>query len=304
MKIPKQIQSFFQASIQLNFKIFSQLKVFCQPYSYRQLRLDSRLDSRLHSAYLLVICLFIVNHNLFMQFIYLLIFTLRLLLSTKGIELSDLQLLYPEWDISEPKNYIDTNPGEKSPGSDVGTDNIPKSHVLAKSAQNSNGSWNTTSADSASQNSSGAWSETNSDSEDSSCLAQGHNRNTNPGDTLTVRDVLSRDQVEKITEDTIRITSIASELEDLCWREVILENRIMNMEEDIDPIMSDIMGEDRELINLRNQYASLQMEIRNRVRDIRQIEAGIQAVWPGYISPISKYPFEHNSSSWVNGLDG
>jgi hypothetical protein len=52
----------------------------------------------------------------------------------------------------------------------------------------------------------------------------------------------------------------------------------MNMEEDIDPIMSDIMGEDRELINLRNQYASLQMEIRSRVRDIRQIEAGIQAV--------------------------
>jgi hypothetical protein len=46
------------------------------------------------------------------------------------------------------------------------------------------------------------------------------------------------------------------------------------------------------------------MEIRSRVRDIRQIEAGIQAVWPGYISPISKYPFEQNSSSWVNGLDG
>lgn len=302
-----QFKIFVLTSIKLIYRLIDMriLKVFLQPPKINSPG-KLRLYSRLNSAYFLILCLFIINHNVIMKFIYLLIFILRLLLSTKGIELNDIHLLYPEWDISEAKDYINKDSEEKSPGSDIGTDNIPKSHVLAKSAQNSNGSWNTTSADSASQNSSGAWSETNSDSEDSSYLAQGNNRNTGPnsGDTLTVRDVLSRDQVEKITEDTIRITSIASELEDLCWREVILENRIMNMEEDIDPIMSDIMGEDRELINLRNQYASLQMEIRNRVRDIRQIEAGIQAVWPGYISPISKYPFEHNSSSWVNGLDG
>jgi hypothetical protein len=42
----------------------------------------------------------------------------------------------------------------------------------------------------------------------------------------------------------------------------------------------------------------------NRMRVIRGLESDIQRIWPGYMSPINRYPFESSHSPWLNIQDG
>lgn len=245
-----------------------------------------------------------------MQFLYLLIFIIKLLLATKGIDISDIHLLYPEWDLCESNLKLSLE-GD----SDVPADKSPKYHVLEKKAQNTNGSWNI--PDSASQNNNGAWSNNSSDTytgsdnhsdsdsdKDDYLFNSSPRANPNPNpnaDNRTLGDVLTRDQIMELHDKIVRTNQIHHNVELIERRHMALEDHILTMERESE--VPELLSENARYIALKNAYARTHMEIMSEVRTIRVIEADIQRVWPAYVSPFSKYPFERINAA-PQGFDG
>lgn len=254
-----------------------------------------------------------------MQFIYLLIFILRILLKTKGIDLADLHLLYPEWDMCESNRKFTLGGHIDSP-----EDKSPKYHVIEKKAQNANGSWNI--PDSASQTDKGAWSNSNNDTgsdnnsdsdsdNKSTTFSDDHNflfnadmrpnpsANTNPEERpITLREVLTEEQILRLVFLMERITETFSYVEDLQGREGMLRDYIREMEQNVDT-PEQLDGNERYL-NLQDSCATTRLEMISRMHNVRRLERDLQQIWPDYVSNISPLPFEVAYNRAPQGLDG